>query len=165
MGTSGPLGPLPLAELLSDSVFYPASGFDGRPVKFLAGNYHSFVYADYGVGRAEAVRQLSTFRGYAPAAWRDVGREELTPQGWQPLPLRRGDRSSPLRSKWWEKEPFAALGYLGEDMMYGTEHGPERISASSTSGAMAWRPSRRSTTAIEQHRRPSRSFSRGRPRA
>ena len=127
MGTSQPLGPLPLAELLADSVYYPACGFDGRPIRYLAGKYHSFIYVDYGVERAEAVDQLSTFRGYAPAAWRDVRQEELTPQGWQPLPLQAGD-GHPRQAKWWEKEPFALWAILERTPEYGPEHGPERFS-------------------------------------
>ena len=79
-----PLGEIPLDELLSGSVYYPAAQFDGQPVRFLAGNFHSFVYVDYGVGRNAMVEQLTTFRGYATLAYRDVTQGELTPRGWQP---------------------------------------------------------------------------------
>ncbi len=41
-------GPIPLAEILTDSVYYPCSGFDGNPVQVLAHSFHSFVYADCG---------------------------------------------------------------------------------------------------------------------
>src|SRR5689334_8112732 len=37
---------LPLAAMLTDSLYYPASGLDGIPVKYLGGFVHSFVYAD-----------------------------------------------------------------------------------------------------------------------
>ncbi len=39
----------PLENILTDSLYYPASGLNGTPVKFLAGNIFSFVYADYGI--------------------------------------------------------------------------------------------------------------------
>ncbi len=42
-------GPFPIREILRASLFYPASGFDGDPVKYLGGHVHSFIYADYGV--------------------------------------------------------------------------------------------------------------------
>ena len=42
---------LPIDEILRSSVFYPASAMDGRPVRYLAGFSHSFVYADCNVSR------------------------------------------------------------------------------------------------------------------
>ena len=41
----------PLDDILRDSLYYPASGFDGDPVRYLAGNVLSFVYVDYGHSR------------------------------------------------------------------------------------------------------------------
>ena len=35
--------PFPLKEILTDSLYYPSSGFDGYPVRFLAGNFLSFT--------------------------------------------------------------------------------------------------------------------------
>ena len=42
---SAPLPELCIREVLSGSVYYPACEFDGDPVKYLAGNFHSFVVA------------------------------------------------------------------------------------------------------------------------
>lgn len=38
---------LPLRDILTRSVFYPSCGLDGKPIKFLGGFVHSFVYVDY----------------------------------------------------------------------------------------------------------------------
>ncbi len=38
----------PLQDALKNSLYYPAAGFDGRPVQFLGGFIHSFIYVDYG---------------------------------------------------------------------------------------------------------------------
>ena len=54
--------PLPLAEMLHGSVFYPASAMDGRPVKYLAGFSHSFVYADCNVSREALEGDLAACR-------------------------------------------------------------------------------------------------------
>lgn len=37
---------LPLRAILRRSLFYPACGYDGRPVQYFAGAVHSFVYVD-----------------------------------------------------------------------------------------------------------------------
>jgi hypothetical protein len=47
-----------LVKVLKDSLFYPCSGFDGKPVKLFRGNVHSFVYADYGRTREEFIEEL-----------------------------------------------------------------------------------------------------------
>ncbi len=43
--------PFLLTEILEESLYYPASGFQGAPIEYLAGNFLSFVYADYGQER------------------------------------------------------------------------------------------------------------------
>lgn len=35
-----------LYRLLTDSLYYPACGLNGTPIKYLAGNVYSFIYAD-----------------------------------------------------------------------------------------------------------------------
>jgi hypothetical protein len=49
---------LPLDELLPGSLFYPASGLQGDPVRHLSGMVQSFVYADWGVAIDEVRREL-----------------------------------------------------------------------------------------------------------
>ena len=43
--------PLNIENILKDSLYYPACGVNGTPVKHLVGNIFSFVYADYGIRR------------------------------------------------------------------------------------------------------------------
>ncbi len=40
--------PIPLMDLMRDSVFYPASGLDGDPLRHLGSYFSSFIFADYG---------------------------------------------------------------------------------------------------------------------
>lgn len=47
---------LPLKDILQHSLYYPAAGFDGRPVRYLGGKIHSFVYVDYGNSQAQLQR-------------------------------------------------------------------------------------------------------------
>ncbi len=76
----------PLGDILRDSLYYPASRFDGDPVAHLTGNIMSFIYVDYGHGREELDAELANrgFRGYEVIARRDVTERELTPGGWNP---------------------------------------------------------------------------------
>jgi hypothetical protein len=121
-----PLGELPIREVLTNSVYYPACGFDGAPVKYLGGNFHSFIYVDYGVGRDQFSQNLDGFLGYRVAATRDVTENELTPQGWTPQfgsyagnPRLRVDVISP---------PFGVWSIFERTEEYGPEHGPDRFS-------------------------------------
>ena len=59
-------GPIPLQNLLADSLFYPACGFDGDPVKHLGGTIYSFIYVDFGHTQSQWVKELESpgFRGY-----------------------------------------------------------------------------------------------------
>lgn len=81
--------PLPLHELLCESLYYPSSGFDGDPIKHLGGNVLSFVYVDYGHTHDAFVSALR-FTGYDLVAHRFVAWNELSPDTCRPLELRRG---------------------------------------------------------------------------
>ena len=80
--------PFPLERILKNSLYYPSSGFDGDPVKYLAGHLHSFIYVDYGYSGDDFRSALHNagFRGYRPIVVRAVSEKELTPNGWTPLP-------------------------------------------------------------------------------
>ena len=90
-GDWSPGTPLPLKELLTESLYYPACGLNGTPVKFLAGNVLSFIYADYGVTKEDYLSNLnghgpdSGFRGYHSIMQREIFREDIMPSGWKPL--------------------------------------------------------------------------------
>jgi len=92
------IDPFPLTQLLEDSLYYPSSGFDVDPVKYLAGNILSFIYVDYGKSYDEFENEMDLrgFRGYDRVATRLVDEQELTPSGWSPIqPTQyQGERSS-----------------------------------------------------------------------
>jgi hypothetical protein len=79
--------PFPLHDLLSQSLYYPSSSFDGDPIAYLGGNNHSFVYADYGEERDGLLKALKEpgFLGYRILCHRPVLEAELTPMGWSPV--------------------------------------------------------------------------------
>ena len=97
----------PLADILRDSLYYPASGFDGDPVRYLAGNVLSFVYVDYGHSRKELDDELTNpgFRGYEVIARRKVKTKELVPRERTPPPLSPADGGD-FRYRMREWTPF-----------------------------------------------------------
>ena len=104
--------PFPLTKVLEDSLYYPASGFDVDPVKYLAGNILSFIYVDYGKSYDEFENEMDLrgFRGYDRVATRLVDEQELTPSGWSPIqPTQyQGERSS---NEWFDYEDLEIVGF------------------------------------------------------
>jgi hypothetical protein len=123
-------GPLPLADMLKGSLYYPAAGFDGRPVAELGGQIHSFVYVDYGVRRDVLFDQLNSnedgFKGYEILGWREVKQDELVPTGWQPEVV-PGPQEDPSRRPF-DGESFGVWVVLERAQSLGSAHGPERFS-------------------------------------
>jgi hypothetical protein len=121
--------PFPLHELLNDSLYYPSSGFDGDPVRHLAGNILSFIYVDYGHSHDEFMSALITpgFSGYDLVAARSVSERELTPHGWHPTPPTRSD-GEPSRYRNWTKKPFCSWSLFQRRDDAPISHGPSRFS-------------------------------------
>lgn len=85
---------LPLKQLLDGSLYYPAGGVDGRPVQYLAGLVHSFVYVDYGVVQEDLKKSIMAgFDGYELCAEREVFKHEFVPPEWRPTIWPRSDET------------------------------------------------------------------------
>lgn len=121
--------PLPLHEILSDSLYYPSSCFDGDPVKYLAGNFFSFIYVDYGYTREELNDTLNNpgFLGYEVLTTKEVKKEELIPKGWRQSIPTEADGDPALR-KDWIKEPFCTWVIMQRKQDRSESHGPKRFS-------------------------------------
>ena len=127
--------PFPLNEILKDSLYYPACGLNGTPVKFLAGNILSFVYVDYGVTREAFLQNLngvdadSGFKGYHAILKREIFREDVVPSGWSPsiLPHDQRDRMR-LAEAESRCKPFGHWSVWKRDESTASSSGPERFS-------------------------------------
>ena len=106
------IDPFPLTQLLEDSLYYPSSGFDRDPVKYLSGNILSFIYVDYGRSHDEFENEIIKrgFRGYECVATRSVTEQELTPRGWRPIQPTQyhGERSS---YDWFDHDDLTIEGF------------------------------------------------------
>jgi hypothetical protein len=124
--------PCPIPELLEHSLFYPASGCDGRPVHRFAGLVYSFVYVDYGITRTELLTEVAEhgFTGYRLAGSKSLPEHELAPCAWRvEIPPRfTGD------AEWFEDvrvdigEAFAEWMVFERTPDRDSSHGPERFS-------------------------------------
>jgi len=119
--------PLPVHDLLSGSLYYPSSSFDGDPIAYLGGNHLSFVYADYGMERRELLAALEEpgFLGYRVLCHRPVLEAELTPKGWSPVIPNGRLRRPPPR---WVRSPFCEWVIMERNADFLDDHGPDRFS-------------------------------------
>ena len=121
--------PFPLQHILRDSLYYPASSFDGDPVAYLAGWIASFIYVDYRHGPDELETKLreTGFLGYERVASRSVTQRELTPQGWHPEYPAEDDRGRCFRQDP-VKPPYCTWSVFARSADYPPSHGPSRFS-------------------------------------
>ena len=124
-----PSSPFPLKEILRDSLYYPSSGLDGDPIRYLSGNIHSFIYVDYGIGSDELEAELNNpgFNGYHKILSRSITEKGLTPNGWQPSPPSRHDGDPAIYRDDMVK-PFVTWSVFQRDDGLDSEHGAERFS-------------------------------------
>ena len=140
-----------LKRILENSMYYPASGLDGSPIKYLAGNVCNFVYADYGTVRDDYLKEIEErgFNGYDCIGMREVNEDELTAENsvFDLADLDSGYRSERQdrligprvsRDGWmlWRRSPF--LAGSAEPFCYWSvwqrrdelplTHGPQRFS-------------------------------------
>ena len=121
--------PFPLHDILRDSLYYPASSFDGDPVAYLAGCIASFIYVDFSRDREELEAELEKpgFLGYERVGSRPVTERELTPVGWYPEQPAEDDRG---RRIWQDlvKPPFCTWSVFERSPNFPAAHGPSRFS-------------------------------------
>ena len=122
---------IPLRNILHGSLYYPAAGFDGDPVKYLAGNIHSFVYVDYSKSKAAFMEEINSdyrsFKGYEIVGKREVRMEELIPKGWT-IQVKPESHENFSEYKNWTEKPYCVWTVFQRNSEYDSRHGPERFS-------------------------------------
>ncbi len=125
---------VPLVRALEHSLYYPAAGLDGRPVQFMGGFIHSFIYVDYGTEESavDAELQRRGFSGYHIAGSKRLSKRDLAPNGWWPqVPLQyknQMQRFTDMRTRGFVRNPFAHWYIFDRDGSRGEDHGPQRFS-------------------------------------
>lgn len=127
-------GPFPLREILDNSVYYPASSFDGGLIRDCNVNRKewgvlSFIYCDY-YESEESLSLTPMPRGYRLLGERSVTEQELTPNRWIP----RMPPNLNLKKYRWvmeqfaNKKPFCVWKVFERMPEFSDDHGPERFS-------------------------------------
>lgn len=118
----------PINDVLHKSVYYPACGFDGRPVKYLGGYSHSFVYVDFNVKHEDLIFQFKTFTGYELAFSRSLEKGDLCFRSFEPM-MPNADDGNPSGSlRHGNGDMFAEWAVYDRSNLYGDDHGPLRFS-------------------------------------
>jgi len=124
----------PIQEVLSGSLFYPAAGIDGSPIRHWVIGVDSFIYVDALASKTKYLEEIknNAFKGYGLLAHRVITKSELTPQGWLPM------RPKSLETDSYNKcvadlmsnntEPFAIWTVFERLPDYSENHGPTRFS-------------------------------------
>ena len=120
----------PLNDILTDSLYYPSSGFDRIPVRRLAGNIYSFIHVDYGHTRSELDDNLENpgFRGYHIIGRRPVSEHELNPKGAKPSSIDRRLDGRLEKSERFIKPPFCEWIIFTKNEKETQSSAPERFS-------------------------------------
>lgn len=124
--------PVPWRDLLDGSVYYAACGIDGRPVQYLGGYCHSFVYADYGYSLQQISTLLSqegAFSGYQLRSSRLLSIDEIDLRAaWESIHLDPGLDGEPGRYAERRVEQYAYWCIFERLTELPDEHGPEAFS-------------------------------------
>lgn len=128
---------LPLKEILEDSLYYPASGIDGSPIRNWGLGVNSFVYVDtyYAKENYQNIITNEPPKGYEIFSTREISKVDLVPNGYSPKPnvtISDQDIKTYLESlKMSEAHPSNAFGQwtiFQRKSDFSQEHGPDRFS-------------------------------------
>lgn len=120
--------PIPIQELLKDSLYYPSAGFDGGVVKFFSRQVQSFVFCDYGFHERDFLQEMDGFRGYTVFASRRIFPSDLTPNGWHRQMPPGMTPEVYMKYIDLDKKPFAHWVVYERSEQFDENHGPQRFS-------------------------------------
>ena len=127
-------GKFPVRALLYNSVYYPASAFDGGVIRNCNVNRKdwkvlSFVYVDYNATEPR-LSETSMPRGYRLLGKRLLTEADLVPNGWKPQLPPNFDMKhyQYVVGQFANKHPFATRMVFERLPEFGEGHGPKRFS-------------------------------------
>jgi len=113
---------LDLRAILTDSLYYPACGLNGTPIKHFSGFVHSFVYADYLVNEEQFLGDIHLEQGiigYDPVLIRKLNREDVVEPDWQPSILPPRESWATLQERQRGAQPFGNWSIWKRNTEYG----------------------------------------------
>ena len=116
-------------HFLSDAVFYPCSGVDGTPVRFLGNKgFSNYLYVDYSIEREKLEEEIreSGFRGYRCIRTDDIPEQQVFGADWEDITRIHDNTISKLHFEL--SDPFVAMADFELLPDFGKEHGPLNFS-------------------------------------
>ena len=115
-----------LEIFLQNSVYYPACGFDGTPIKFLGKLFSNFVYADYNSEYNDLESNIkNSLLGYKLKNSSMISAEELFGINWELFAFKNEEIIRKLHFEW--KKPFAKIYSFERSLGFNDEHGKNNI--------------------------------------
>ncbi len=111
-------------DYLREAVFYPCSGLDGTPVRFLGHRFQRYLYADYGVTREsfEKACRINGFLGYRVCSIKELDVQSVFQTSWKELASTYRSVFGQLDSDW--TNPFILHAKFERLSDFPEEHGP-----------------------------------------
>lgn len=126
--------PLPLSDLLFNSLYYPSSSIDGGVIKYCNTKYQnekivSFIYVDYSTEEKFVFHHVNRdFYGYSIFAHRSIDADELDPNYDPNIQSVERFRRTVRVPSGMIKDPYCHWFVMEREDGFGEEHGPARFS-------------------------------------
>jgi hypothetical protein len=116
-----------IINFLENSVYYPACGYDGTPIKCLGKLFSYFIYADYNSDYLDLEYNISVhgLLGYRLKYSSLLDAEKLFGLNWEKFILENNDLYSNLHFKW--NDPFAKIYFFERRNRFTDGHGKKYI--------------------------------------
>lgn len=116
-------------QFLRQAIFYPCSGKDGAPVKFVGKHFQSFFYADYSIDRDKFVGECESrgFLGYRVSRIQDLDVCSIFGSTWNEIGLEFQDTIKKVRFEWSPRLAFLIAVRFERLPEFPAEHGPQNF--------------------------------------
>jgi hypothetical protein len=120
----------PLLDIIENSLYYPACGLDGSPIKYMGGNILSFIYVDYGVTKEKNMADLNNkgCAGYDILLQREIDERDLVPHGWKQKYCKPSDGDPSSIKDFIVNEPYCLWTIFKRQPNRNQNHGPDKFS-------------------------------------
>jgi hypothetical protein len=114
-----------IEDFLEDCVYYPCSGMDGFPVKFLSSRFQRFFYVDGSTSREDFERRVTDpgFDGYRVDTIDELSPEDVFGESWREIEQRYEQTFARLTLEWTDQ--FLLIYRFERLAEFADSHSPE----------------------------------------
>ncbi|MBM3211246.1 hypothetical protein FJZ33_03435 [Candidatus Poribacteria bacterium] len=131
--TSIEKNPIPIYEILKDSLYYPCSYMDPTPLKLMTKYTSSFIYVDYGLEKEVLLEEYAKvgLKGYELLGMREMKCGDIIPPKYKSYfqtPAEEREMLDYCRSMSLPKDDYVIWTVWQRNSEFGNEYGPRRLS-------------------------------------